>query len=51
MPSLDRLGRGLAAGLARRKWPEEIHAVDAFPRTLSGKVRKYVIRADVAARH
>ena len=39
------------AGLARQKWPEEIHPVDDFPRTPSGKVRKYVLRADVAARH
>ena len=38
-----------AAGLARQKWPEEIHRVDDFPRTASGKVRKYVLRAEVAA--
>jgi acyl-CoA synthetase len=50
-PSLEQLRAHLAAaGLARQKWPEEIHAVDDFPRTPSGKVRKYVIRADVAAR-
>ncbi|MGO4759292.1 AMP-binding protein, partial [Streptomyces sp. 2MCAF27] len=28
------------AGLARQKWPEEIHAVDDLPRTPSGKVKK-----------
>jgi acyl-CoA synthetase len=38
------------AGLARQKWPEELHAVDEFPRTPSGKVQKFVLRRDVAAR-
>ncbi len=33
-----------AAGLARQKWPEELIAVDDFPRTSSGKVQKYVLR-------
>jgi len=37
------------AGLARQKWPEEIHVVDDFPRTASGKVRKYVLRREIAA--
>jgi acyl-CoA synthetase (AMP-forming)/AMP-acid ligase II len=52
VPSLEQLRAHLErAGLARQKWPEEIHPVDDFPRTPSGKVRKYVLRADVAARH
>ena len=38
------------AGLARQKWPEELHAVDDFPRTASGKVQKFLLRRDVAAR-
>jgi non-ribosomal peptide synthetase component E (peptide arylation enzyme) len=38
------------AGLARPKWPEELHVVDDFPRTASGKVQKFVLRADIAAR-
>jgi acyl-CoA synthetase len=38
------------AGLARQKWPEEIHQVADFPRTASGKVRKYVLRRDIATR-
>jgi acyl-CoA synthetase len=38
------------AGLARQKWPEEIHAVADFPRTASGKVQKYVLRRDIATR-
>jgi acyl-CoA synthetase (AMP-forming)/AMP-acid ligase II len=32
------------AGLARQKWPEELHFVDDFPRTASGKVQKFVLR-------
>jgi acyl-CoA synthetase (AMP-forming)/AMP-acid ligase II len=38
------------AGLARQKWPEEIHAVDDFPRTASGKVQKYILRREIAER-
>jgi acyl-CoA synthetase (AMP-forming)/AMP-acid ligase II len=38
------------AGLARQKWPEELHAVADFPRTPSGKVQKFILRGDVAAR-
>jgi acyl-CoA synthetase (AMP-forming)/AMP-acid ligase II len=37
----DHLG---AAGIARQKWPEELYAVDDFPRTSSGKVQKYMLR-------
>jgi acyl-CoA synthetase (AMP-forming)/AMP-acid ligase II len=33
-----------SADLARQKWPEEVHAVDEFPRTASGKVRKVELR-------
>jgi len=32
------------SGLARQKWPEEVRSVEDFPRTPSGKVRKYVLR-------
>jgi acyl-CoA synthetase (AMP-forming)/AMP-acid ligase II len=38
------------AGLASQKWPEEIHPVDDFPRAPSGKVQKYLVRQDSAAR-
>jgi acyl-CoA synthetase len=49
-PSLERIRSHLAAaGLARQKWPEEVHAVDDFPRTASGKVQKYLVRAGIAA--
>jgi acyl-CoA synthetase (AMP-forming)/AMP-acid ligase II len=50
VPTLDQLRAHLEqAGLARQKWPEEIHAVDDFPRTASGKVQKYLLRMDIAA--
>lgn len=32
------------SGLGRQKWPEELHQVEDFPRTASGKVQKYAIR-------
>ncbi len=32
-------------GLARQKWPEEVRVVDTFPRTPSGKVKKFELRA------
>jgi non-ribosomal peptide synthetase component E (peptide arylation enzyme) len=51
VPSLEQVRAHFeAAGLARPKWPEEVHAVDDFPRTASGKVQKFVLRADIAAR-
>lgn len=33
-----------ALGMAKPKWPEELRLVDAFPRTASGKVQKYLLR-------
>jgi acyl-CoA synthetase (AMP-forming)/AMP-acid ligase II len=36
-------------GLARQKWPEELHFVDDFPRTASGKVQKFVLRQELRA--
>jgi len=38
------------AGLARQKWPQEVHGVAEFPRTASGKIRKLPLRQDIAAR-
>jgi acyl-CoA synthetase (AMP-forming)/AMP-acid ligase II len=32
------------AGIARQKWPEELHTVEDLPRTPSGKVKKFVLR-------
>ena len=39
------------AGLARQKWPEELHRVDDFPRTASGKVQKYLVRQQIQRSH
>ncbi|MFI6377162.1 AMP-binding protein [Streptomyces sp. NPDC050546] len=36
------------AGLARQKWPEAVHKVEEFPRTPSGKVKKFVLRKRIA---
>ncbi|KUI29039.1 AMP-binding protein [Mycobacterium sp. GA-2829] len=46
MPSLDEVRAHFEhAGVARQKWPEELHeAVDDYPRTASGKVQKVLIR-------
>ena len=44
-PSLIELREHLKeSGLAKQKWPEEIHLIDEFPRTPSGKVQKFVLR-------
>ncbi len=44
-PTLDEVRRHLeSAGLARQKWPESVRAVDDFPRTASGKVKKFELR-------
>jgi len=42
----EHLGR---AGLARQKWPESLYVVADFPRTASGKVQKFKLRAQVRA--
>jgi acyl-CoA synthetase (AMP-forming)/AMP-acid ligase II len=45
LPSLAEVRAHLdAAGLARQKWPESIHAVAELPRTASGKVQKFRLR-------
>jgi acyl-CoA synthetase (AMP-forming)/AMP-acid ligase II len=45
VPALDAIRAHLEqAGLARQKWPEEVRAVEEFPRTASGKVQKFVLR-------
>ncbi|MBL7501249.1 AMP-binding protein [Frankia sp. CNm7] len=50
-PTLEELREYLTGvGLARQKWPEEIHTVPDFPRTASGKIQKVVLRGDIAAR-
>jgi acyl-CoA synthetase (AMP-forming)/AMP-acid ligase II len=50
LPSLDELRSHFEeAGIARQKWPEELHAVEDFPRTPSGKVKKFVLRQEIAS--
>jgi acyl-CoA synthetase (AMP-forming)/AMP-acid ligase II len=47
-PTLDEVRAHLAhAGLARQKTPESIHPVDDFPRTASGKIQKFRLRAQL----
>ncbi len=47
-PTLEDLRIQLsAAGLARQKWPESLHVVDDFPRTPSGKIQKFRLRAEL----
>jgi len=44
-PDLAALRRHLEAeGLARQKWPEELRAIEEFPRTPSGKIVKAELR-------
>lgn len=48
MPTLSQVReRFQAVGVARQKWPEELHEVDDFPRTASGKVQKFRVRESV----
>lgn len=49
MPTMEEVRRHFdAAGVARQKWPEQLHEVEDFPRTPSGKVRKDQVRELVA---
>jgi acyl-CoA synthetase (AMP-forming)/AMP-acid ligase II len=36
-------------GIARQKWPEELHEVDDYPRTASGKIQKHLLRIAIAS--
>jgi acyl-CoA synthetase len=50
VPDLDQIRAHLErAGLARQKWPEEVHPVDDFLRTPSGKIQRFRLRHDLAA--
>jgi acyl-CoA synthetase (AMP-forming)/AMP-acid ligase II len=45
MPTLAQVREHFErTGVARQKWPEELHETDDFPRTASGKVQKFVVR-------
>ncbi|VEG56867.1 AMP-dependent synthetase and ligase [Mycolicibacterium aurum] len=54
MPSLaDVRVHFTQSGVARQKWPEELHRVPEgqdYPRTASGKVQKFLVRQSVASR-
>jgi acyl-CoA synthetase len=51
-PDLETVQRHLeAAGLARPKWPEELRPVEDFPRTPSGKIKKFVLRDALRTEH
>ncbi|WP_101946479.1 AMP-binding protein [Mycobacterium sp. 3519A] len=50
MPTIDEVRAHFKrAGVAAQKCPEELHQVEDYPRTASGKVQKFRVRADVAA--
>ena len=52
LPALDDVRAHFdRAGLAKQKWPEEVHEVDEFPRTASGKVQKVQLRQKLATPH
>jgi acyl-CoA synthetase len=49
MPTLEEVRQHFKqAGVAIQKWPEELHRIDDFPRTASGKVQKFVVRQHIA---
>lgn len=49
MPTLDEVREHFRrAGVAKQKWPEALHRVEDFPRTASGKIQKFRVRADIA---
>jgi non-ribosomal peptide synthetase component E (peptide arylation enzyme) len=50
-PTLVALTRHLAGyGIARQKFPEHLLVSESLPRTPSGKVQKFLLRAEAAAR-
>ena len=52
MPTLEEVRDHFKqAGVARQKWPEELHETDDYPRTASGKVQKFLVRQGIATQH
>ena len=48
MPTIDEVREHFKqAGVATQKWPEELHEVDDYPRTASGKVQKFQVRQSI----
>jgi acyl-CoA synthetase (AMP-forming)/AMP-acid ligase II len=49
MPTIEEVRDHFkGAGVAAQKWPEELHQVEDFPRTASGKVQKFLVRQRIA---
>lgn len=49
-PDLESVQKHLAeAGLPKQKWVERLEVIDEFPRTPSGKIRKFVLRDQLRA--
>jgi acyl-CoA synthetase len=49
-PDLDTVAAFFAANdVPRQKWPEEVRAIDEFPRTASGKIKKFELRDTLRA--
>jgi len=50
-PTLEEVRTHLERiGLAKQKWPEVLEVVEDFPRTASGKVKKFELRAELRQR-
>jgi non-ribosomal peptide synthetase component E (peptide arylation enzyme) len=50
MPTLEQVRVHFdRQGVARQKWPEELHEVDDYPRTASGKVQKRLVCKTIAS--
>jgi acyl-CoA synthetase len=48
MPTLEEIREHFATkGVARQKWPEELHEASDFPRTASGKIQKTQVRRSI----
>jgi acyl-CoA synthetase len=48
MPTIDEVRWHFKqAGVTVQKWPEELHQVDEYPRTASGKVQKFRVRQSI----
>jgi len=49
MPTMEQVRTHFAGrGMAKQKWPEELHQVDDFPRTASAKIQKTLVRRMIA---
>lgn len=52
MPTLEQMRSHFERlGIARQKWPEQLHEIDDYPRTASGKVQKHLLRKAIGSLH